>query len=847
MYVLAHLTSEPLQLRQLAGLLAKNNVRKMCKSLKKEQRAFDFIHSAAVHALRDENKVVRDTASSIVTTCVEFDGIWPGLVESLFSLASASDSVHGLAGSMSALVKICEDCPELLDYEGSSTPVAEQPLSHLIPLWINLMSSADPATRASALTCLNAYVEAAPVAFVNEFPKFITGVFNLASDTDSSVQKEVCIALVSSIEASKSAYTSILTANMTSIVQFLLHMTAEGSEDVALEACEFWTVITRTVFVFEALEPHLGKVLETLLRRMIYSADEREELMDEDEDESVPDRAEDIKPHFHQGSSGNASDLNDDEEDGDDSGEVSNWNVKKSAAYGLDVISLAFRDDLLNILLPYIQTMLNDADWAVQEAAILALGCIAEGCSYGMSQHLPTLIPLLVSKLSADNASPVVVTACWTLSRYAQWLSGPGLGEFLPATLSTLIATLSSRNKKVQMAGVSAVSTLTEELRDRVITFAVPLLQAILQALPRYQTRNLLLLYDAVATVFEAGGDVLPTSYSKEVEMLLNTLVARYVSLTVTCADCVHLMECLAAVSLSLQIYISPWAENIYKKTVAMMNDTLALRHNPAAATMRTPPADFLFCGMDLVSAILSSTGRAMETLVTSSNLVQIVGACCMEGDSPDTRQSAFALVGDLARLLWPVLAPAMPTFVPLHLQHMDGKYNSVSNNAVWALGEVALKWGEGLTPWLEPILHRLIALMTDTSISRQLNANVSICLGRIAMVFPDAVASSAPSFMSAWCVALRFVNDPSEKRDAFQGLLQVCARNPSAPGNCLPNLFLAATSWEEGDISAELRQHLAEYLGYWKQNMEAANWSQLMQIMDDRSRRQLLVLFGIQ
>ena len=63
--------------------------------------------------------------------------------------------------------------------------------------------------------------------------------------------------------------------------------------------------------------------------------------------------------------------------------------------------------------------------WSNEDAflvvsGILALGAIAEGCMNGMTQHLPELIPYLISCLQHKKALVRSIT-CWTLSRYCHW------------------------------------------------------------------------------------------------------------------------------------------------------------------------------------------------------------------------------------------------------------------------------------------------------------------------------------------------------------------------------------------------------------------------------------------
>ena len=93
----------------------------------------------------------------------------------------------------------------------------------------------------------------------------------------------------------------------------------------------------------------------------------------------------------------------------------------RCSAAALDVLSNVFHGTLLPFLLPLLKETLFSVDWLVKESAILALGAVAEGCMEGIMQHLPELLPYLITCLS-DNKALVRSITCWTISRYAHWV-----------------------------------------------------------------------------------------------------------------------------------------------------------------------------------------------------------------------------------------------------------------------------------------------------------------------------------------------------------------------------------------------------------------------------------------
>ena len=102
----------------------------------------------------------------------------------------------------------------------------------------------------------------------------------------------------------------------------------------------------------------------------------------------------------------NAAHGENEEEEEDDADEVSQWNMRKCSAAGLDVLSTVFQEEMLPIVTPIVQQRLQEEDWRARESAILALGAIAEGCVMGLIPYLPQLVSMLLPRL--EDPRPLV-------------------------------------------------------------------------------------------------------------------------------------------------------------------------------------------------------------------------------------------------------------------------------------------------------------------------------------------------------------------------------------------------------------------------------------------------------
>ena len=340
-----------------------------------------------------------------------------------------------------------------------------------------------------------------------------------------------------------------LVPQIDAIIDYMLLRSEEPEEGVAMEAREFWLSLAEQPQCAELLPRHLERVVPTLLRGMRYSEEEVAALSGE-EDGSVPDKEEDIKPRFHRARGGieenvgiEGSNTEDDDCDNQDSGETSTWSIRKCSAAALDLIAGAMPEQLLPVLLPLLKEVLLHEGWEVREAGVLALGAVAGGCLVGLSQHLPDLVPFLLNTL-ADPRALVRSITCWTLSRFAPWISQQPADQYLRPLVTGLLKCVLDNNKKVQEAACSALATLEEVATTSLVPFIPIILETLVTAFSKYQRKNLLILYDAVGTLADAVGENLNSV--EFIAILMPPLIHKWNLLKDEDRDLFPLLECLS-------------------------------------------------------------------------------------------------------------------------------------------------------------------------------------------------------------------------------------------------------------------------------------------------------------
>ncbi|KAL1499861.1 hypothetical protein AB1Y20_012544 [Prymnesium parvum] len=272
------------QVRQLAGLVLKNNVKEHWASVSPQVR--EYVQAALLQSIDDPESYIRATVSSCISTITYIAGLegWPALLPTLYQMLD-SPNVNAVDGAFATLSKICEDSCEKLAADAN-----QQPLHLLIPKFISFFSSPHEQLRYYAVGCVNhfilLYVEPLKQERGN-MDAYLQALFGLANDPSSNVRKSLCQAVVMLLEVALDK----LLPHMRDVVQYMLRATADEDEYVALEACEFWSSICETKVAVEVLADALPQLVPVLLKGMVYSEEDLLTLDAEDEeDEHVADR-----------------------------------------------------------------------------------------------------------------------------------------------------------------------------------------------------------------------------------------------------------------------------------------------------------------------------------------------------------------------------------------------------------------------------------------------------------------------------------------------------------------------------------------------------------------------------
>ena len=820
---------------QMAGLILKQALLRPPiltdgRSLYVVSPAADQVKEVLLYCLGCQHSELRDVASTVIaTTAVSTDSVqpalsmkaWPQLMPTLLHNFQQANNPNVIEGSLSTVRKIMEDGPQEL---------RQDELDALIPILIHFLSSPQESSKTSALQSIVACLldDLMPSALVAHFPEYLAGLSNLSMDPSPKVRKWVCRSIVTLL----SMRTEYLQPHIDAISQFMLKSTMDiGNPDVALEACEFWLTFASlddeacTPDMIEQVAQILPQLIPTLLRGMVYLQDQQDELKHRNEMDLQENFTEQSnKPVFHKSKAKKGEEDSEDDNDDDfDDGEGNAWTLRKCSAASLDCLAALYGPEgILPPLLPALQDGLSSADPWIQEASILALGAVSEGCGDAMRQHMTQLHGYLMNHLATPESPlalpQVKIIAAWTIGRYSSWavelVQSGARGHLLAQMTEVFLARLADRNTRVQIACCSAFGVLIESAGDLMVPYLEPVFQGLMAALTRYRGRSTLIIFDVLGILADFVGPAigegnLPAIYLPPILQIWDSL-AKNDPMDKTL---VPLLECIASIALTCGTNFQPYALETFENSMCMI-ETITLYLT--AGDINDEDADPIICAADVIDGLVEGLGANFSTLLASSSRYSPFFHSMLVGltqhEVPGVRMSAFAIMGDLANRVPAVLEPALPQLLKVAVVNLDPIQPAVCNNAVWAIGEICVKCQGNPVP-LEAVaadlVQRLISLLMGNGVNgggialAGLPENAATTIGRLAKVNSNFVAQDLPRFLLGWCDGMAKIADPNERRDAFQGFIQSLYANPGAiqaatvnPADAISSILFAIVSW---------------------------------------------------
>lgn len=413
---------KPVTSRQLAGLVLKNALDAKDQQRKNElvQRwlsldaaAKSQIKEFLLQTLQSPVPDPRSTASQVIAKIAGIElphKQWPELIGSLLSNIHQLPS-HVKQATLDTLGYLCE--------EVSSDVIDQDQVNKILTAVVQGMNSSEGSNdvRLAATRALYNALGFAQANFTNDMERDY--IMRVVCEATLSPEVKIRQAAFECLVSISSTYYNKLAPYIQDIFNITAKAVREDEEPVALQAIEFWSSICDEeidileeyggdfsgdsdipcfYFVKQALPVLVPMLLETLLKQ--------EE--DQDQDEGA-------------------------------------WNLAMAGGTCLGLVARTVGDDVVPLVMPFIEENITKPDWRQREAATYAFGSILEGPSPDkLTSIVNVALNFMLSALMKDPNNHVKDTTAWTLGRIFEFLHGSTLDTPIvtPANCQQIITVL---------------------------------------------------------------------------------------------------------------------------------------------------------------------------------------------------------------------------------------------------------------------------------------------------------------------------------------------------------------------------------------------------------------------
>ncbi|KAM6576376.1 hypothetical protein CsatB_028213 [Cannabis sativa] len=391
---------KPAESRKLAGLILKNalDAKEHNRKLELVQRWLSLDQTVKAHVkacllktLTSPALEARSTASQVIAKVASIElphKQWPELIEALLSNTHQLPA-HTRQATLETLGYICE--------EVSPDVIEQAQVNKILTAVVQGMNASESNNdvRLAATRALYNALGFAQANFSNDMERDY--IMRVVCEATLSPELRIRQAAFECLVAISSTYYERLAPYIQDIFNITAKAIKEDEEPVALQAVEFWSSICDEeidileeyggefsgdsdvpcfYFVKQALPALVPLLLETLLKQ--------EE--DQDQDEGA-------------------------------------WNIAMAGGTCLGLVARTVGDDVVPLVMPFIEENIAKPDWRQREAATYAFGSILEGPSPDKLMPLVNVaLTFMLNALMNDPNNHVKDTTAWTLGRIFEFM-----------------------------------------------------------------------------------------------------------------------------------------------------------------------------------------------------------------------------------------------------------------------------------------------------------------------------------------------------------------------------------------------------------------------------------------
>jgi len=668
--------------RQLAGLILKKALDAQDEATR-QQRVEQWIvldantklniKARLLQTLADPAWEARHTTAQVIAKVAAIElprNQWPELIDLLLKNMMLQEANIKQA-TLETLGYICEEVnPEVINEKSNQ----------ILTAVIQGMRKDEPSAevRLAGTTALLNALEFVRSNFEKEVER--NYIMQVVCEATQALDAKTRVAAFECLVKISSLYYSKIATWMQNIFNITLEAIRKDEEGVALQAVEFWSTICDVeidvlmeIDECAALKVQPSRQCQNFIKgAMKFLIPVLEEALTKQEEEQEEDA----------------------------------WNVSTAAGTCLGLIANTVLDDVVSVVMPFVQKHINDGNWRLREAAILAFGSILEGpTGYIISELVAQAVPILLVHMR-DQVMLVKDTTAWTLGRICQ-LHPQAVTSKLTDLIRVLLESLKDEPRiaaKVCWA-IHNLAEAQEEAADKQTAALSPYFQALVENLLQVTERE------------DADESYLASSSYEALCLLIQNSAK----------------DCGKSIQLLLPVFLSRLEQTFAMEVVS--NDDKEARSELQGH----------LCG-----ALQACTQKLEAEVKPFADKMMLLFLKVFESKNASVHEEALMAVGAIANAVDSDFIRYMPNFHKwLEFALRNWEEHMVCGVAVGVVGDICRALGDKILPYCDVIVGLLNENLRNPSVNRLVKPPILSCFGDIALAISGKFEKYLPLVMN--------------------------------------------------------------------------------------------------
>ncbi|KAM3135795.1 hypothetical protein pb186bvf_012048 [Paramecium bursaria] len=378
-----------------------------------------------------------------------------------------------------------------------------------------------------------------------------------------------------------------------------------------------------------------------------------------------------------------------------------------------------------------VQNLLQNNDFKKKESGVLALGYMAEAAVAFYPNNIQDILDPLFAQTNQLNEY-VFATSLWSISQYNDWIN-TNMGNnkyFIENYLKLIFKAIESNNLYLKDSGFQSLDSLSQKCLPILLPYLIDVLHIFIAAINSQKV--ILTVYSSLTNLLSQVDQI---SNQDTCNKLMQALLSKFTQ-NFSDFNLCPIYECISQVIEKFDILTLQFLPIIYQACIQTMNGYVNYSKTGQTKYLYQQ-SELLKRSLDVCSQIIAVAKLESSKILTQDFILALNVA--LQDSDVGIRQYALSTIGEVIKNSYPIFENFNINYILLENIHSKtinddpgNLFLSTSNNAAWALGELALQDPTKIQQIFHNALSKLVPLINGDKIPKVIAQNLAVAICRI-------------------------------------------------------------------------------------------------------------------